>query len=325
MATLNDLNQNMKQEEQGISITEIIQFVKKYWKWYAVSIGVCLAAAVLYIKTTPEMFLRKATILIKDNSKGGMPVSESSLFQDFGMFSLRNSVDNEFLVFQSQRLMEDVVRRLQLDISYQVRDGIKWKELYTQSPFVVQLLDVGEQTQGGLTVTPISASEVVLSNFSENGGEAMTVALKDTVETPLGKVSVMPTLYYGDSFYHTKVTVSKRPVNDIAVAYLQKMNVSLASKQSTIIYLCLVDESTARAEDVINTLIAIYNEAAINDKNQIARNTSEFINDRLIIIEKELGSVDTDIERFKKTNQLTDIHSETGTPSLSVPDTVFHP
>ena len=74
----------------------------------------------------------------------------------------------------------------------------------------------------------------------------------------------------------------------------------------------LSDVSASRAEDVLNTLIAVYNEDAIEDKNRITVNTSEFIAERLVIIEQELGSVDTDIETFKREHQLTDITSETG-------------
>ena len=94
--------------------------------------------------------------------------------------------------------------------------------------------------------------------------------------------------------------------------YRQRLKVALANKFATIITLSIDDESTLRAEDLLNTLIAVYNEDAISDKNQITVNTSNFINDRLIIIEKELGSVDANIETFKRQHQLTDITSETG-------------
>ena len=90
------------------------------------------------------------------------------------------------------------------------------------------------------------------------------------------------------------------------------MQATLASKTATIINLTLQDVSIPRAEDVINTLISVYNTDAINDKNQIVMNTSNFINDRLIVIEKELGDVDSDIESYKREHQLTDISSETG-------------
>jgi capsular exopolysaccharide synthesis family protein len=94
--------------------------------------------------------------------------------------------------------------------------------------------------------------------------------------------------------------------------YSKTLAVALASKTATIINLTLQDESTPRAEAILNTLITVYNEDAINDKNKIMVNTSEFINERLIIIEQELGNVDTDIETYKRSQGLTDIQSETG-------------
>lgn len=76
--------------------------------------------------------------------------------------------------------------------------------------------------------------------------------------------------------------------------------------------LSLKDASPRRAEDVLNTLVNVYNEEAINDKNQVAVNTSEFINERLIIIERELGGVETELESFKQHNQVMDIGSLAG-------------
>ena len=119
------------------------------------------------------------------------------------------------------------------------------------------------------------------------------------------------TLYYTDAFYGKPVNVVKSNLESVIEGYRGRLKVSLASKTATIINLVLDDVSTARAEDVLNMLIAVYNEDVINDKNQIAVNTSKFINERLIIIERELGSVDANIESFKRENQLTDITSET--------------
>lgn len=307
-----DNNMNSQNEEQEISLSDLILLLRIHWKWFAGSILFCLIVAFIYIKATPKEYSRSATVLIKDNTKGGAPMGESALFQDFGMFNIKSSVDNEVLVFQAKRLMRDVVARLSLDKSYKVRDGLKKVELYTQSPIVVQFLDAEELTEASLRVTPISATEAELSNFSEEGGANQIATLRDTVETPLGRICVVPTLYYGEPYLETTVYVEKSDLKEVALDYQKKLNVGLANKLSTIINLSLTDESIPRAEDVLNTLIAIYNEDAISDKNQIARNTSEFINERLIIIEKELGSVDADIEIFKRENQLTDIHSETG-------------
>ena len=123
---------------------------------------------------------------------------------------------------------------------------------------------------------------------------------------------VTPALYCADKYFGKAVTISKRDREEIALTGRNSLQVALASKTATIINLTLQDVSIPRAEDVLNMLIAVYNEDAINDKNQVTVNTSNFINDRLIIIEEELGSVDADIETYKRENQLTDISSETG-------------
>ncbi len=299
-------------EEQEINLNDLFYLLLQNWKWFALSILVCVGLAVLYIKATPSEYSRSATVLIKDNSRGGTPMGESAMFQDFGLFNIKNSVDNEILVFQSKRLMRDVVTRLNLDKSYKVREGLKNVELYTQSPVMIQLADAEHPNELAFNITPLSATEVLLTDFSEEGDAEMTVALRDTVETPVGRLAVVPTLYYGDSYFDREIQVAKSDIAELALTYQKKVQVNLANKMATMINLSVIDESIPRAEDLLNTLIAIYNEDAINDKNQIAVNTSEFINERLIIIEQELGSVDSDIEIFKRENQLTDIRSETG-------------
>lgn len=299
-------------EEQEINLVDLFYLLAVNWKWFALSILICVGLAYLYIQATPKEYERSATVLIKDNSKGGAPMGESALFQDFSMFNIKSSVDNEMLVFQSKRLMRDVVTRLGLYKSYKVREGLKSVELYTQSPVMIQFADADHPNVLSLSITPLSETNVLLSDFSEEGDTDMTVTLRDTVVTPIGRLVVVPTLYYGETYFNRAIQVQKYDVAELALAYQRRLQVALANKLSTIINLSIVDESILRAEDLLNTLIAIYNEDAINDKNQIAVNTSEFINERLIIIEKELGSVDSDIETFKRENQLTDIRSETG-------------
>ena len=215
--------------------------------------------------------------------------------------------------------MEEVARRLHLDISYKIKEGLRNKELYTHSPIILSFPEAEERQSILVTVTPIDSARVRLSDLKMSVGdgevtsnEVLEVNLHDTIQTPVGAMVVMPTLYYSDNFYEKPISVTKSNMERVVDAYQSSMEVSLASKTATIINLTLKDVSIARAEDVINMAIAIYNEDAINDKNQIAVNTSNFINERLIIIERELGGVDANIEAFKRENQLTDITSETG-------------
>ena len=311
----------LREEENELNLIDMYRVVRANWYWFLLSVAVCCAVAVLYLGWAPKIYQRTATVLIKDDTKGGGAASEAAVFEDLNMFNMKRSVDNELLVFKSKQLMKSVVKRLDLDISYSIREGLRTVELYSHSPVVVRFPEANENLEFGLTVVPVSDKEVSLSGFfseelEEEGqvleDQTLTVALNDTVSTPIGKVVVTPSLYYTDLYYGSEITVSKSNQDRVALDYNESLQVVLASKTATILNLSLQDVSASRAEDVLNTLIAIYNEDAISDKNQVMVNTSNFINDRLIIIEKELGNVDAEIEVFKRENQLTDIHSEAG-------------
>jgi len=317
--TSEDKNIHRIEDESELNLADMLHIVWRHWYWFVISIVVCLGLAVLYLKWAPRSYTRTASVLIKDDTKGG-GISEASAFEEVNLFSIKRNVDNEILVFKSVRLMRETARRLNLDVSYTVKEGLRTKELYTQSPVSISFPEAQEMESFALTATPLSEKEIRLTHFminSESGkieeiNESITVAPNDTVMTPVGKVVVTPTLYYNDKYLNTPVSVTKSKLENVVLSYRTALQAFLASKTATIINLSLEDVSIPRAEDVLNTLIAVYNEEAINDKNQITVNTSNFINERLIIIEKELGNVDTDIESYKRSQQLTDIRSETG-------------
>ena len=309
-----EFQNNISHTEDGkeLNLSDLFMFVHTHWRWFALSVIICLALAFLYIKAAPKEYNRSAMVLIRDGGKGGGSIGELSMLQDLGSLSFRSSVDNELLIFQAKRLIKDVVIRLHLDWSYTVRDGLRSVELYTQSPVQVVLPDALRQQELSFEVTPLNDREVKLSSFSEGETKAIIAPLRDTIQTNIGRIVITPTFYYSDIYYDRPIKVNKANLEKVALEYNKNLQVGLSSKQATIIQLSLTDRSIQRAEDVLNTIIAIYNEDAINDKNLITRNTSRFINERLIIIENELGLVDSEIADFMQRNQLTDIRSETG-------------
>jgi len=305
--------------DQIFSLVDLLHVVISNWKWFVISIVICCGIAIFYLKSTPPIYTRAASVLIKDDSKGGA-ISESAAFEELSMFNVKRNVDNEILVFKSQRLMRETIKKLNIDISYTVKQGLRTIELYTQSPVFLSFPETDEIESFSFSAKPLSQNEIELSDFrviSEFGDEqkinkTVKALLNDTIESPVGRLVVVPTLYYGESYFHTPIVVKKSNQEKVITDYQNALQVSLASKTATIINLTLEDVSILRAEDILNTLISVYNADVINDKNQVAVNTSNFINDRLIIIEQELGTVDSDIEMYKREHQLTDIRSESG-------------
>ena len=129
-----DLENQQQREDNGLNLGNIIQIVRTNWFWFMLSIVVCCAIAFLYLEWAPKVYTRTATVLIKDDSKGSGAVSETAAFQDLGMFNVKNNVDNVVLQFQAKDLMQNVVKRLKLDVSYTMKRGMSVRAIISDTP-----------------------------------------------------------------------------------------------------------------------------------------------------------------------------------------------
>ncbi len=298
------------QSDNNFTLNDVFRILFANWYWFVLSITVFCVIAVLFIKTQPYVYSRTASVLIV-NERGGAP-TESASFDELKSVNLKNNVENEITVFKSKRLMLEVVRRLKLDMSYRIKDGLRELELYRETPIIIQFLDMNETQSVMCETILLSENKIHLSiNYNDQKWETECL-LNDTLSTPVGKILITPTLHYNENYYGIHLKILKRNCNNVALSLSQGIMPTLPTNMGTIINLNINDVSVARGEDILNMLIKVYNEDAIKEKNRVAQNTSDFINERLLIIEDELGSVDSNIETYKKDNRLTDIRSETG-------------
>ena len=306
MQTNNSSNRN----EQGINLIDLLVYFASQWKWFLLSILVCGGIAWYSYARSPLVYFRSATVIIKDPSNK----TSTTGLDRFDNIINKVNVANEILQFRSKKLMREVVQRLHADISYQVEDGLRNNELYTQSPVLLSFPDALPEQHFALTVTPKDTNSVILSDFSGiEAASSLTIPMNDTVTLGKGmRVVATPTNYYAQSWLGTAIRVQKLPVESMVNYYKGALGIQQEEEESSILTLALKDGSAARAEDILNTLINVYNEEAIKDKNQVAVNTADFINDRLIIIENELGGVESELETFKQRNQIVDIASSAG-------------
>lgn len=154
----------------------------------------------------------------------------------------------------------------------------------------------------------VTLSEMTLMEKGEEvelDDEKITGRLLDTLTTPLGKLIISPAAAFvpGEEY---NLVVSRSSLYGAVMSYTKRLSVMLADKKATAINLAFQDNSIARADDVLDMLITIYNENWVKDKNQIAVSTSLFINERLRVIERELGSVDKNISKYRSENLLVD-------------------
>lgn len=304
---------------QAFTFQDIIEIVLRRWYWFAASIVLFLIAGGIYILRTSPVYQRNATIMVKDSRKGSGS-TEMAAFSELAGLSSRRNVDNELFVLQARRLMLNVVDKLNLAVTYTTRQGLRTVDLYKRSPIAVTFVNDNESSACSFRVK-LFEDKVAISHFacSRKKGEeddndknfSATSPYGEPIVTPNGQIVIDKTLYMDESYAGKTINVSKQNRDVVAARYRTATQSAVANKMSSIINISLKDVVAKRAEDVINTLIDVYNDDAVYDKQQIAEATADFIDARLSIISKELGSVDSDIQSFKNKNNLVDIEAET--------------
>ena len=240
---------------------------------------------------------------------------ELGAFSDLVGFQNRRNVDNEVYILQSHRLMSEVVKRLHLTVNYSVRDGLRTLDLYGRSPIEVDFIDDDNQRLS-LEVTELEDGRIKLADFDDKyltkqeKRRVIRGQYGDTIPTPLGQMVVHKTPFMDSTYVDRPITVTKSSPMVTTNAYRATVKSDVANKQASIVTISMNSSVPKRAEDVINTLIAVYEEDAIADKRQVSVVTNAFIKERMLAIGRELGVVDSEIEGIKKSNQMIDITSE---------------
>lgn len=312
-------------DEEKIDFQEVLFKYLIHWPWFLGAIIVCLVVAWIYLHTATPVYNISATVLIKDDKKGGSAGMASEL-ENLGLNGLMSSsqnIDNEMEVLRSKTIAKEVVVDLNLYISYKDEDEFPAKDMYKTSPVLVNLIpqeaelldepmevEMALYPQGGLDVKLKIEDEEYQKHFdklpavfpTEKGTLAFFVS-PDTLATK-GEEEA-------DS--KEKVRNIKAIINNplrVARAYCKNLTIEPTSKTTSVAVISLKNSSLRRGQDFINKLLEMYNTNTNNDKNEIAQKTADFIDERIGIISKELGNTEESLETFKRTAGITDLSSE---------------
>ena len=311
-----------EQSEEQVNIQELLFRYLIHWPWFVVSIIICIACAWGYLRLTTPIYNISATVLIKDEKKGG-GASMSSDLEKMGLegfISSSSNVDNEIEVLRSKSLAREVVNNLGLFVTYMDEDEFPSKELYHTSPVLVSLThQEADKLPGRMEINMILQPTGVL-------GVQITVGEKEYRKQFDKLPAVFPTDEGTIAFFANNDTLSavcpenitkerhitafiNRPFS-VLKEYVNSLSIAPTSKTTSVVVISLENTNTRRGRDYINKLLEMYNINANNDKNEVAQKTAEFIDERIGIISKELGSTEQDLENFKRSAGITDLSSE---------------
>ena len=310
------------QSEEQINIQEILFRYLIHWPWFVVSVIVCVALAWGYLRLTTPVYNISATVLIKDEKKGG-GANMSSELEKMGLngfVSSSSNIENEIEVLKSRTLARKVVSSLGLFVTYMDEDKFPNKELYRTSPVLVSLTPqeadrLPQTMEIDMLLQPAGAMDVQVKVGKKEYRKHLE-KLPAVFPTDEGTVAFFANNDTLSSLRPESVTTERhitayinRPFA-VAKGYAGSLSITPTSKATSVVTVSLKNSNTQRGKDYIDKLLEMYNINANNDKNEVAQRTAEFIDERIDIISKELGSTERDLENFKRSAGITDLTSE---------------
>ena len=313
-------NYNTSQDSDLMNLQDHFFLCLSQWRWILLSVFLCCGIALWHILTTKPVYQRTATIMIKDDSNSSMiNGSVGAVFSDMGVGVTESNVYNEMLAIQAPALLTETGKRLDYNVNYEKPGTFHSIPLYgEQLPVKVIFHSLTPEDFGTLTLTLKGTNSFELSEFTYNGEEdpqerVIKGRFNTMINTPLGKITVLPTAGLRDYLEDNRpIAVSRSDYYSMTNRIGANLSTNLAETKGTLIAITFSDVLPQRAEDVINTLLDVYKEKWVEDKNQMTIATSKFITERLGVIERELGDVDQNISSYKSSHLLPDVKAASG-------------
>lgn len=308
----------LEEKEEQADIKAILFKYIIRWPWFIASIIICIACAWIYLKQSTPIYNITASVIIKDEKKGGTMGNEFSGLEDLGLLNPSKNIDNEIEILQSKSLIKDVVNELGLYINYWGNKVFKTTDLYGASPILVHYSFKDAETLNApiqLTINYQKNGNLNVNMITDKGNDNEKKINKTFTEFPAVLSSEKGVITFIENQQvpivedvNLDITIS-HPLA-IAKGYRSALSIEPTSKTTSVATISIKNTNKKRGEDFINKLVEMYNRDANDDKNEVAQNTAHFIDERISVINQELGTTEQELENFKRESGLTDLSSD---------------
>lgn len=319
---------NDEQDELTIDYRAFLQKCLKRWRWFAASVLACLIIAFIYLRYTAPVYNVTAGVLIQQkDSKGDLGAALSGgalgMLSGLGDVSLSSSFDNELEIMQSRTLLKKVVTDLGLYISTAQQRITGYNvPLYKTSPIQVYLSpEEATELESGIKVKTTYTLEGKLTAHIEYIQEDEEQEIEKTFDklpavfpTPVGVLSftkndsLLTEIQKKENRDIRLITYINSPI-EVAKAYKEKLSIE-GGKNTTIAQVGLQDNEKQRAINFVNYLVVCYNQDVLDEKSKVVLKTTDFIRERMEVVNQELSTTESEIADFKQKAGLTNISAD---------------
>jgi capsular exopolysaccharide synthesis family protein len=308
-------NPHLDSETSEFNLAKYIATYAKQWKWFVFSCIISIGLAFVYLRYTTPEYSASAKIMLVDDNNSGSPASAVlkglNQFQD----SENKQVRDEIEVLKSTTVMENVIKKLSINIQYFVQGRINETELFVNPPIKINFIApdsiiYSSKFSFNLKVISDTKFDFIVENEDGELETKNNITFGENISTAIGDLVITPSLEGISNYIGETLFVKISPVNKLTEYYKLKISIAQIDDYSKVINISLKDPVKEKAQKIINTLIDEYNRMSIEEKNNKSKNTADFIDERIRLISQDLSNADDKIEQFKTGNRLTDITSE---------------
>ncbi len=302
--------------DESISFREIVEKYAKHYKWFLISLFSLLVFAFFKLLFEVPTYKVDASILIKESQKG-TSIADLSAFEDLGLFgNPDNSIENEMEIIKSRRLITKMVKELKLNINYFIEDFPINKEVYPNYPIFFQIKSdsaTADLINSNIRLSVISAKEFEFFDSDKNSigvfpfGQDFKVNIGNDKNPDIRIVNVVKTERFSESLIGEVISIVITPVDRVAEFYLNTIEIEPVDERlSKVIKLSLKETNVEKGVAILNNLVEQYNADGVYDKNLISKATTDFLDDRLVLISNEIEAIESSAAVFKSNKGIVD-------------------
>lgn len=282
---------------------EIGKYLKK-WPWFLLSLILFYSGAKIYLKYTQAQYNSKTSLKLRESKGNSTALSD---LKNLGMgVSGDNELQGETTIIVSKPILKTVAQNLNLGVSFFSLGKIKEVELYRDSPIIGKILSLNQPDGFGTASYTI---EPVGNNSYQLSGSKTQYRFGSPAKFPFGTVQLdlKPGIQLRD-----QIKVVFKSIESSVAGLEGSISVNLPENKGLLMDVSMVGPVPKKSEDILNEIANQYIIDGVNDKNQEAKNTQDFINERLEVISEDLSGIEGEKERFKQSNQITDLNTQAG-------------
>ena len=325
---------NKDLNEEKIDIKGIFMSYTTYWYFFVLSILFFIFLGFLINRYTVPEYSVSSTLLIRDDSN--TQLGAENILEGLELFSGKKNLKNEIVILKSYSVTEQIVKELNLGISYFKKGFIISNELFKNNPFIVSIDSTKLQVTGAKYEVDFINSESFKLKLKANDKYAYNVINQkfdkskpvdinfekeynfgDTISSPLFTFSINKTSFFDLKKIrreNKKFSFKLHPKRQFAQKLIKEININPINKETSILKLSIKGSNPKKNIEILNKLTDIYIRSGLNEKNIMAVNTINFIDNQLSIIEDSLSFIENQLEKFRLENpNLEIVDKEFGT------------